>query len=200
MVFNLDGWMHTMIEILKRRWASTSKRRTSGQALVEFALVFPLFIAILFAIIDFGWMAYQKAAFDYSRIHTSWDYAGLDVNNPSSTIINWRYTDNTSKTYDSDDVRKAVKSSIAKAPSIGFDASELNVTSASVTMSNIPSDSTVPDREGHATKATKITRQAQLKATVTYKIKPIIGLLIQPVDVTEDINVTHVVGDQTRTY
>lgn len=191
-----------MFKILKRRWASTSKRRTSGQALVEFALVFPLFIAILFAIIDFGWMAYQKAAFDYSRIHTSWDYAGLDVNNPSSTNFDWSYkeTDPTkSKTY-TKGVPAAVKESIKKAPSIGFDADELNVTSASVTMSNIPTESTVPDREGNATKATKIARQATLKATVTYKIKPIIGLLIKPVDVVEDINVTHVVGDQTRTY
>ena len=190
-----------MIEILKRRWAGTSKRSTSGQALVEFALVFPLFIAILFAIIDFGWMAYQKAAFDYSRIHTSWDYAGLDVNNPSSTTFKLRYTDDptTTGTY-TEGVPKAVKDSIAKAPSIGFDANELNVTSASVTMSNIPTESTVPDREGNATKATKIARQATLKATVTYKIKPIIGLLIQPVDVVEDINVTHVVGDQTRAY
>lgn len=188
-----------MIEILKRRWAGTSKRSTSGQALVEFALVFPLFIAILFAIIDFGWMAYQKAAFDYSRIHTSWDYAGLDVNNPSSTTFDWRYTGNptTTKTYD---VRGAVKDSIAKAPSIGFDVNELKVDSASVTMSNILTESTVPDREGNATKATKIARQATLKATVTYKIKPIIGLLIQPVDVVEEINVTHVVGDQTRAY
>ena len=191
-----------MFKILKRWWASTSKRRTSGQALVEFALVFPLFIAILFAIIDFGWMAYQKAAFDYSRIHTSWDYAGLDVNNPSSTFFDWRYTGNltTTKTYDDPKVQKAVRDSIAKAPSIGFDADELNVTSASVTMSNIPTESTVPDREGNATKATKIARQATLKATVTYKIKPIIGLLIKPVEVTEKIDVTHVVGDQTRTY
>ena len=97
-------------------------------------------------------------------------------------------------------MQKAVRDSIAKAPSIGFDADELNVTSASVTMSNIPTESTVPDREGNATKATKIARQATLKATVTYKIKPIIGLLIQPVDVVEEINVTHVVGDQTRAY
>lgn len=200
-MFGLNGWMHTMIEILKRRWAGTSKRRTSGQALVEFALVFPLFIAILFAIIDFGWMAYQKAAFDYSRIHTSWDYAGLDVNNPSSTTFKLRYTDDptTTMTY-TDHVADAVKDSMRKAPSIGFDADELNVTSASVTMSNIPTESTVPDREGNATKATKIARQATLKATVTYKIKPIIGLLIQPVDVVEEINVTHVVGDQTRAY
>lgn len=177
-----------MFKILKRRWASTSKRRTSGQALVEFALVFPLFIAILFAIIDFGWMAYQKAAFDYSRIHTSWDYAGLDVGNPSS------------KTYDSARVQDAVRDSIAKAPSIGFDANELTVTNASVTISNVPSESTVPDREGKATKATKVTRQARLEATVRYNVKPIIGLLIKPVEVTEKIDVTHVVGDQTRTY
>jgi len=189
-----------MFKILKRRWASTSKRRTSGQALVEFALVFPLFIAILFAIIDFGWMAYQKAAFDYSRIHTSWDYAGLDVNNPSSTTFDWGYKETGSRTYDSDNVRKAVKDSIAKAPSIGFDADELKVDSASVTMSNVPSESAVPDKNGHATKATKITRQATLTATVKYRIKPIIGLLIKPVDVVEKINVTHVVGDQTRTY
>lgn len=177
-----------MFKILKKRWASTSKRRTSGQALVEFALVFPLFIAILFAIIDFGWMAYQKAAFDYSRIHTSWDYAGLDVGNPSS------------KTYDSARVQDAVMESIKKAPSIGFDASELTVTNAKVTISNVPSESTVPDRNLDATKATKVTRQARLEATVRYNVKPIIGLLIKPVEVTEKIDVTHVVGDQTRTY
>lgn len=180
--------MHAMFKILKRRWADTGKRRTSGQALVEFALVFPLFIMILFAIIDFGWMAYQKAAFDYSRIHTSWDYAGLDVGNPSS------------KTYDSARVQAAVKSSIEKAPSIGFDTSELTVENAKVTISNVPSESTVPDRNNDPTKATKVTRQARLEATVKYNVKPIIGLLIKPVEVTEKIDVTHVVGNQTRTY
>ena len=193
-----------MIEILKRRWADTGKRRTSGQALVEFALVFPLFIMILFAIIDFGWMAYQKAAFDYSRIHTSWDYAGLDVGNPSSTIFEWSYekTDPTesSMTYDDARVQDAVKASIKKAPSIGFDANELTVTNAKVTIPNVPSESTVPDRNLDATKATKVTRQARLEATVRYNVKPIIGLLIKPVEVTEKIDVTHVVGNQTRTY
>ena len=177
-----------MFKILKKRWADTGKRRTSGQALVEFALVFPLFIMILFAIIDFGWMAYQKAAFDYSRIHTSWDYAGLDVGNPSST------------TFDSTSVQAAVKASIDKAPSIGFDTSELTVENAKVTISNVPSESTVPDRNLDATKATKVTRQARLEATVKYNVKPIIGLLIKPVEVTEKIDVTHVVGNQTRTY
>lgn len=196
-----------MFKILKKRWADTGKRRTSGQALVEFALVFPLFIMILFAIIDFGWMAYQKAAFDYSRIHTSWDYAGLDVGNPSSTIFNWSYEKTgpteSSKTYDDTRVQNAVMESIKKAPSIGFDASELTVTNARVTISNVPSESTVPDRktpDPDPTKATKVTRQARLEATVKYNVKPIIGLLIKPVEVTEKIDVTHVVGNQTRTY
>ena len=194
-----------MFKILKKRWADTGKRRTSGQALVEFALVFPLFIMILFAIIDFGWMAYQKAAFDYSRIHTSWDYAGLDVGNPSSTTFNWSYeqTDPTkSQTYTAG-VQAAVKTSIEKAPSIGFDTSELTVENAKVTISNVPSESTVPDRktpDPDPTKATKVTRQARLEATVKYNVKPIIGLLIKPVEVTERIDVTHVVGNQTRTY
>ena len=192
-----------MIEILRRRWADTAKRRTSGQALVEFVLVFPLFITILFAIIDFGWMAYQKAAFDYSRIHTSWDYAGLDVNNPSSTIFKLGY-EKTGPTESSETFTKgvsdAVKDSIKKAPSIGFDTNELTVENAKVTISNVPSESTVPDRKGDATKATRVTRQARLEATVKYNVKPIIGLLIQPVEVTENIDVTHVVGDQTRTY
>lgn len=191
-----------MFKILKKRWADTGKRRTSGQALVEFALVFPLFIMILFAIIDFGWMAYQKAAFDYSRIHTSWDYAGLDVGNPSSTTFDWSYekTDPTkSQTYTTG-VQDAVKTSIEKAPSIGFDKNELTVENAKVTISNVPSESTVPDRNLDATKATKVTRQARLEATVKYNVKPIIGLLIKPVEVTEKIDVTHVVGNQTRTY
>lgn len=202
-VYRLDERMHTMIEVLKRRWAGTGERRKSGQALVEFALVFPLFIVILFTIIDFGWMAYQKAAFDYSRIHASWDYAGLDVNNPTSSTFDWRYgssSDPSVRKKYTIGVPAAVRASIEKAPSIGFDPSQLNVNSASVTMWNVPSESSVPDRLGEPTRATKLTRKAKLEATVTYRIKPIIGLLIQPVDVTEQINVTHTVGDQTRTY
>ena len=156
---------------------------------------------ILFAIIDFGWMAYQKAAFDYSRIHTSWDYAGLDVGNPSSTTFNWSYeqTDPTkSQTYTTG-VQAAVKTSIEKAPSIGFDKNELTVENAKVTISNVPSESTVPDRNNDPTKATKVTRQARLEATVKYNVKPIMGLLIKPVDVTENFDVTHVLGIHTRT-
>lgn len=186
-----------MSGILRRRLAAI-KRRESGQTLVEFAFVFPIFIVILFMIIEFGWMAYQKAAFDYSRLHASWDYGGLDVGGPSS--FGYTYSDTGAQTYTAG-VEQAVRSSIEKAPSIGFNKDQLTVQpGASVTIENASSDSTVPDRLKNETKATRITRTARLRATVSYTLQPIAGFVMQPITVTEQIDVTHTVGDQTRTY
>ena len=39
-----------------KRWRAMSKRKEKGQAMVEAALVIPLFIIILVGIIDFGWI------------------------------------------------------------------------------------------------------------------------------------------------
>jgi Flp pilus assembly protein TadG len=36
------------------------RRRSGGQSLVEFALVIPVFLAILFGILDFGFMLYSR--------------------------------------------------------------------------------------------------------------------------------------------
>ena len=44
----------------RRRGSSPgSRRRTRGQALVEFALVAPIFLLVVFVIIEFGWYVYQ---------------------------------------------------------------------------------------------------------------------------------------------
>lgn len=49
------------------------RRRQGGQSLVEFALVFPLFIAILFGIIDFGWLLYSRiTVINATREATRW--------------------------------------------------------------------------------------------------------------------------------
>ncbi len=37
-----------------------ARRRSLGQSLVEFALVIPIFLAILFAILDFGYLLYSR--------------------------------------------------------------------------------------------------------------------------------------------
>lgn len=47
-----------MISDRRRRTRDGARRRSRGQALVEFALVVPIFFLILFAIIDFGRYVY----------------------------------------------------------------------------------------------------------------------------------------------
>jgi Flp pilus assembly protein TadG len=44
-----------------RKLASTRKRESGGAA-VEFAIVFPVFCAVLFGIVDYGWYFYQRSA------------------------------------------------------------------------------------------------------------------------------------------
>lgn len=39
----------------------SSRRRRSGAAAIEFALCLPIFLAIVFAIMEFGWVFFQQA-------------------------------------------------------------------------------------------------------------------------------------------
>lgn len=50
------------------------RNKESGQAIVEFALVFPLFLMLVFAIIDFGWMGYQGILFRSAYQITVWNF------------------------------------------------------------------------------------------------------------------------------
>lgn len=49
------------------------KHRESGQAMIEFVLVFPVFIALICMIIDCGWIGYQYILFDYAYREASWE-------------------------------------------------------------------------------------------------------------------------------
>jgi Flp pilus assembly protein TadG len=42
---------------------STTRRREHGGAAVEFALVLPIFVAVMFGMIDYGWYFYLKFSF-----------------------------------------------------------------------------------------------------------------------------------------
>jgi Flp pilus assembly protein TadG len=58
---------------LRRRRSSTPGRRTAGQSLVEFALVFPLFILLVAGMVDFGlglynYMTVNNAVRDGARL------------------------------------------------------------------------------------------------------------------------------------
>lgn len=44
-----------------------------GQAMVEYALVLPIFLMILMFTIDVGWLIYQKSMFDYTCRNSAWE-------------------------------------------------------------------------------------------------------------------------------
>lgn len=50
------------------------KNREMGQALVEWALVFPVFLLLVCGIIDFCWIGYQQLMFESSFQMTAWDF------------------------------------------------------------------------------------------------------------------------------
>ncbi|MBQ2848129.1 MAG: pilus assembly protein [Clostridia bacterium] len=45
---------------MKKHFRSKKNKREDGQAMVEFALVLPIFLLILCGIIDFGWLFYNQ--------------------------------------------------------------------------------------------------------------------------------------------
>lgn len=49
------------------------KKSEKGQSMVEFALVFPMFIFICLFIIEVGWIAYNYISFDYTYRVASWE-------------------------------------------------------------------------------------------------------------------------------
>lgn len=49
---------------MKRLLRITPRKRTTGQALVEFALIFPMLLLLLCGIVDFGWIV-----FNYSQLY-----------------------------------------------------------------------------------------------------------------------------------
>lgn len=49
------------------------KNSEKGQAMIEYAIILPIFLLVLFAVIDVGWITYQKAMFTYTCRQTGWD-------------------------------------------------------------------------------------------------------------------------------
>lgn len=74
----------------------TFKKEEKGQAMVEYALVLPIFLLILLFIIDVGWIGYQKIMFDYTCRNSAWDLRlGGDedwvMNNSAKIVRNGDY-------------------------------------------------------------------------------------------------------------
>lgn len=75
------------------------KRREDGQAMLEFALVLPIFLLILCGIIDFGWLFYNQLALNnicregarYAVVNTASDHSTDEIHRHIDDYIETTY-------------------------------------------------------------------------------------------------------------
>ena len=151
-----------MPSILKR-----VKHSESGQALVEFALTLPLFLAMVFFVIDFGWISYQEFAFEQGYMSAGWRITAGSVGdvfpadeNPSPATFSGAAVADPLKVY-------IVNSAW------GLIGSNLTVTNAQADFSNTTEHFTVPGRTGIPVQASSYTRSMRTVATIQYTINPL---------------------------
>ena len=179
------------------KFIAWSKKNDSGQALVEFAFALLLFIPILFFIIDFGWVTFQRSAFEHSYMQSSWAVSASDLGDfdhldevPSLAV------------YSGTTVSDALLSHM-RGSSPGLIEGNLSISSAQAELYNEMDSFTVPGRSvGETISAVSRTRYMQLNARVSYAVSPLtyIGKLVfgDTFTVEKEINCTRIVGTQHR--
>ncbi len=171
----------------------------SGQAILEFALIFPMFLLILFGIIDFGWIGYQRMSFEYGYIQSSWYISAGDLNDydlleevPSRSLYSGAIV--------ADLLREGLEDS-----SLGIMPKKLSIKNAKATLYNKKEEFKVPGRDelGVLNEGYGITRYMDINALIDYEIQPLtfVGRLFFGDNVTfeKELGRTRVVSRQIRT-
>ena len=73
-------------------------KNEKGQTLVEFAIVLPIFIFLLFFIIDVAWVTFQTISFDYGYRQASWEISVDDPDLSRTKTYSGSYVNNLLKT------------------------------------------------------------------------------------------------------
>lgn len=173
-------------------------KNETGQAMVEFALVLPLLLLILFFIIDFCWIGYQKASFEEGVSYASWDISANDLGDtdPIESIPSERvYTGAT--------VTAPLLAGIQDSSLWGFYPLHVTVTNATAKLYNSETTFNVPGRvPTDTTAAISRTRHMDLEADLVYEIQPLtfVGQLFfgNTVEVEKHLECTRIVGSQHR--
>ncbi len=144
-------------------------KQDKGQAMVEFALVFPIFLIIILFIIEAGWMTYQQTVFDQSYQYSSWTIQASDLGDsdplescPSTAV------------YSGNAVADPLAERMKEASFWGFIPANLTVSDAQAVLENKEETFSVPGRTPADTvMATSLTRYMDLEATLSYDIYPL---------------------------
>ena len=173
--------------------------KESGQAILEFVLIFPVFLLILFGIIDFGWIGYQRMSFEYGYIQSSWYISAGDLNDydlledvPSENLYTGAIV--------ADLLREGLENS-----SLGIMPKKLGVKNARATLYNKKEEFKVPGRNelGVLNEGYGITRYMDVNALIDYEIQPLtfVGRTFFGDNITfkKELNRTRIVSRQIRT-
>lgn len=138
-----------------------------GQGILEFALVFPIFIFIIFTIIDFTWFAYQSHSINYSYQKAGWEISLDEIGDtddlediPSKNIITGTL------------VTKIIKDKINMSAD-GIILNNLQVENGKFTLTNSRANFKLPDRNGEILYGSRTNRYLQIDADIIYQIKPL---------------------------
>ncbi len=175
---------------------TVKKQNDSGQAMVEFALTLWIFLLIIFFIIDFGWVAYQRTSFEYGYIHSSWAISADDLGDKDPLD-----EDPSEASYSGTLVSDALSDELDER-SPGIIAANMTITNAKAELYNKPETYKVPGRTGDAIEAVSRTRYMDLSADFSYVIRPItpIGKMFfkEEITVEKELERTRVVRTQHR--
>lgn len=144
-----------------------TEHKEAGQALVEFALTIPVFIAIALFIIDFGWVSYQRIAFEHGYMRASWSLTASDIGD-ADPLEEVPSTDVYTGSNITDKLREYIETG-----TWGCVAGNLSVSGVKATVYNTEEYFNVPGRMSEAVAATNLSRHMELEAEIRYVIYPI---------------------------
>lgn len=185
--------------MILRGWKRFKGER--GQGLVEFALVFPIFLAIVLFIVDVGWITAQRTAFDHGCIYSTWSISADEIGDSDPL------EDISSETKYIDGVNEALLANIKTSNIWGLISNNIHVSNATARCYNREESFHVPgrvvsDTEAGVLEASTMTRYMDLSANIRYDIYPItfIGKLFfgESITLEKQYETTKIVRSQSR--
>lgn len=142
-------------------------KNEKAQGVLEFALILPIFIFIIFTIIDFTWFAYQSHSINYSYQKAGWEISLNEIgdNDDLEDIPSI-------KTITGSLASKIIKDRISNSAD-GIISSNLEIENGKFTLHNERFNFKLPDRNNEILYGSRTNRYLQINADIIYYIKPL---------------------------
>lgn len=142
-----------------------------GQAMVEFALLLPLFIVLTLGIMEIGWRTYQESIFKYCYVHASWDLTEQDIDG----YIDDMDDENSDREYNEARIVAAIEKAMRQNNFWGLNMGNVTVENVSAKCYNTDENFSVPSWDGTPVDGISRTRWMELEADLTYQV-PVLSI------------------------